>query len=70
MKTTDLALRLTAFLGEYLPAQRNLSPNTIRGYRDAFVLLLRFCREQKKLAIDRMSLDHLDAPLVLDYSIS
>ncbi len=44
MKPTDLAIRLTSFLGEYLPAQKNLSPNTIRAYRDAFTLLLRYCR--------------------------
>jgi len=36
MKPTDFAIRLTNFLGEYLPAQKNVSSNTIKAYRDAF----------------------------------
>lgn len=43
MKLTDFATHVTAFLTSYLPAQRNASPNTIEAYRDAFVLLLRYC---------------------------
>ena len=42
-RPTDLALRLTHFLGQYLPAQRSVSPNTVKSYRDTFVLLLRYC---------------------------
>ena len=45
MRPTNLATHLTAFLTSYLPAQRNVSPNTIKAYRDAFVLLLRYCRD-------------------------
>ena len=46
MKPTDFAIRLTHFLGEYLPAQRNVSTNTIKAYRDAFTLVLRYCRDR------------------------
>lgn len=67
MKPTNLALRLKAFLVEYLPTQRKLSPNTIRGYRDAFVLLLRYCREVRKLRVERLDLEQLGAPLVIDF---
>lgn len=67
MKPTDFALRLTAFLSEYLPAQRNLSPNTISGYRYAFVLLLRYCRDRRQLRVEQIQLEHLGAPLVVDF---
>jgi integrase/recombinase XerD len=67
MKPTDLALRLKGFLGEYLPMQRKLSPNTIRGYRDAFVLLLRYCREIRKLRVERLDLHQIDTGLVVDF---
>jgi integrase/recombinase XerD len=42
---TDFAHHLTAFLTHYLPMQRNVSSHTIKAYRDAFRLLLRFCRD-------------------------
>jgi site-specific recombinase XerD len=67
MRPTNFAAHLTAFLANYLPAQRNLSPNTIRAYRDAFVLLLRYCRDVRRLAPDRLSLEQIDPPLVLDF---
>ena len=47
-----------------LAAQRNLSPNTIKAYRDVFTLLLRFCRDVRGVALERLSLAHIDAPLV------
>ena len=32
MKPTNFAKTLTKFLGHFLPAQRGLSPNTVRAY--------------------------------------
>ena len=34
MKPTDFSVHVTSFLTHYLAAQRNLSPNTIKAYRD------------------------------------
>ena len=67
MKQIDLAHLLTAFLKEYLPSQRNMSPNTIMAYRDAFTLLLRYCRDVKGIAPDRVNFEHLSAALVIDF---
>jgi len=67
MKPTDFAIRLTSFLGEYLPAQRNVSPNTIKAYRDAFTLLLRYCRDQLGLQPERVTLDQIEPSLVLAF---
>jgi integrase/recombinase XerD len=70
MKPTDLSVHMTKFLTHYLSAQRNLSPNTIKAYRDVFTLLLRFCRDVRGIALERLLLADIDAPLVeafLDY---
>ncbi len=64
MKPTDFSTHLTRYLTHHLAAQRNLSPNTIRAYRDVFTLLLRFCRDQRGIALERLSLAHLDNALV------
>ena len=64
MKPTDLSVHVTHFLTHYLAAQRNLSPNTIKAYRDVFTLLLRFCRDVRGIALERLSLAQIDAPLV------
>ena len=64
MKPTDLSIHVTSSLTHYLAAQRNLSPNTIKAYRDVFTLLLRFCRDVRGIALERLSLAQIDAPLV------
>lgn len=64
MKPTDFSVHLTEFLTHHLAAQRNLSPNTIRAYRDVFTLLLRFCRDRRGIALERLTLAQVDAPLV------
>lgn len=64
MKPTDFAMLVTQFLTTHLAAQRNLSPNTVKAYRDVFTLLLRFCRDARGIAVERLSLKDIDASLI------
>lgn len=64
MKPTDFSVHATHFLMHHLAAQRNLSPNTIKAYRDVFTLLLRFCRDDRGIALERLSFKQIDATLV------
>ena len=66
MRPTDFARRLTEFLSQYLPRERNMSTNTVCSYRDAFILLLRFLRDEKGLPPEKVTLDKVDASLILD----
>ncbi len=67
MKPTDLSIHLTSFLTHYLAAQRNLSPNTIKAYRDVFTLLLRYCRDVRGIAPEKLGLEHIDVSLVEEF---
>jgi site-specific recombinase XerD len=67
MIPTDFAIRLTAFLTDYLPGQRNLSQHTVHSYRDAFALLLRFFRDQRGVVPERLCIEDLTAPVVVDF---
>ena len=70
MKPTDFSVHITSFLTHYLAAQRNVSPNTIKAYRDVFTLLLRFCRDVQGIAPERLRLEQMDVSRVeafLDY---
>ena len=64
MKPTDFSVQLTNYLTRHLASQRNLSPNTIRAYRDGFSLFLRFCRDQRGIALERLRLKDMDVQLV------
>jgi len=70
MKPTNLALHVTDFLTHYLTAQRNVSPNTVKAYRDVFTLLLRYCRDIQRIPPEKLRLEQIDVELVeafLDY---
>ena len=70
MKPTDFSVHVTSFLTHYLAAQRNVSPNTIKAYRDVFTLFLRFCRDVQGIPPERLHLEQMDVSLVeafLDY---
>ena len=67
MKPTNFAKYLTDFLTTYLSGQKNVSKNTIFAYRDTFKLLLKYCREEKALAIERISMEVLTAELIIDF---
>jgi site-specific recombinase XerD len=64
MKPTNFSIHVTSFLSHYLAAQRNLSPNTIKAYRDVFTLLLRFCRDVRGIAAEKLCLEQIDVSLV------
>jgi len=67
MSDDNFGRLLSAFLSDYLPAQRNMSPNTIRSYRDAFVLLLRFCRDRRNRNPARLRMRDINSPLILAF---
>src|SRR5436853_6144177 len=64
MKLTDFSIHVTSFLTHYLGAHRNLSPNTVKAYRDVFTLLLRFCRDVQGIAPEKLRLEQVDVSLV------
>ena len=67
MKPTDFAVHLTEFLTQHLPSHRNVSPNTIKAYRDVFKLLLVYCHEVKGIGAERIRLEQLNASAVLEF---
>ncbi len=58
-RPTTLARALRSFFAEYLPRVRGLSPHTVRSYRDAFVLLLRFLAARRGRPVVALDLPDL-----------
>lgn len=64
MNPTDLAIHLSRFLTDHLTRERNASANTIKAYRDAFKLLLQYCRDQVGIPPERLTLQTLTPEVV------
>ena len=67
MSDSTFASLLQSFFTDRLLRQMRASPNTVASYRDTFRLLLRYTAERLKKAPSDLSLDDVDAPLVLDF---
>lgn len=67
MKPTDLSYYLTKYLSAYLPGTRGLSSNTIASRRDAFALLLGFCRDVKGVPVEKLEIQTLTTKLLTDF---
>ena len=56
-KPTDFAKHLSAFLSSYLPNEKGASHHTIAAYRDTFLLLIGFVKEQRGIPVEKLTLD-------------
>jgi len=64
---TDFAKHLSKFLSEYLPYERNMSPNTVASYRDNFVQFIGYMKDVQKIGVERLTLDIVTRQRVLDF---
>lgn len=62
-----LARVLVKYFQEYLPTLRGMSRHTIRSYRDALVLYLRFVAARTRQASDRLDLEDMTADHVIEF---
>jgi site-specific recombinase XerD len=55
------------FFEQYLPRIKGCSPNTIKGYRDAFSLFLPFVRDALDTPISSLQIEQLTPELIVDF---
>ena len=67
MKKADFSYYLSSFLGKYLPAQKNASPNTIESYAATFKLFLIYCQEKEKVKPEHLTLSSIDRNTVVSF---
>ena len=60
-RPNDLGLCVEKFFREYLPTLRGMSVHTLRSYRDALVLFLRFVSAHSGRRLEDLDLDALTA---------
>lgn len=67
MKPTDFSKYISEFISKYLPNELGASPNTISAYRDTFLLLLTFIEKNKKVKLQKLTLDHIKKETIIDF---
>lgn len=67
MKTKDLSFYITSFFSYYLVSQRNVSQNTVKAYRDTFLLLFSFMSSEKGIRADKLEIDDINRASILSF---
>ncbi|MEN6520067.1 MAG: site-specific integrase [Armatimonadota bacterium] len=67
MKPEQFGQLLSGYLVEHLAGRMNMSSNTIRSYRDTFVILLRYCRDAVGKPPERLCLKDIDTHLITSF---
>jgi integrase/recombinase XerD len=67
MRQTDFAKTLTRYLTDFLPGQRNVSPNTIKSYCDALKQYLIFMQEEQSIRPEKISFASLTVLSIKDF---
>jgi integrase/recombinase XerD len=67
---TPIAPHISAFLRERLPLQRGASAHTCTSYAYSFQLLFMFASHRFGVTPSELSLEQIDAPLVMDFLAS
>jgi integrase/recombinase XerD len=66
-RPNDLGKSLVHFFQDYLPTLRGLSQHTIRGYRDAIVLFLRYLAKHTGRPTEQLNLGDLTAEAITQF---
>lgn len=69
-RPNDLGLAVEKFFREYLPTLRGMSLHTIRSYRDALILFLRFVSSHSDQRLEDLCLDAFTAEHVTQFLMS
>ena len=67
MSKKHLSDYLSDYLTRYLPLQKGVSPNTIKSYRDAFIVFMRYCRDELKIKPEKLTVEQLSRKNTEDY---
>lgn len=67
METTNFSKYISNFFAKYLPGERNVSHNTILAYKDTFVQFITFMKEQKSIAVQKLTLEKITKETVIDF---
>ena len=62
-----LSICIHKFFKEYLSRIKGVSPNTIKAYRDTFILFLPFAANYLSIKTESLMLDHLTVELILAF---
>ncbi|OGQ89102.1 MAG: integrase [Deltaproteobacteria bacterium RIFOXYC2_FULL_48_10] len=67
MSNNKFATYLSAYFLKYMPTRTGYSSNTIKSYRDTFVIFLRYCNEELRIKPEKLNFELINRNMVEDF---
>lgn len=67
MNNNDFATHLSAYFLKYMPTRTGYSSNTIKSYRDTFIIFLRCSKEVLQTKPEKMDFEFINRNMVEDF---
>ena len=67
MSKPDFADYIYSYFMKYLPLQRGLSQNTISSYSCSLMLFFQYCKSEKGITYEKLTLDRIDKHLIENF---
>jgi len=64
---TDFAKYLQSFFTDCLAGERGVSRHTVRSYRDVFILLVDYMKDEKNIPADKLKMEDLTREVILSF---
>lgn len=63
----NFATHLSAYFLKYMPTRTGYSSNTIKSYRDTFIIFLRYCKEVLRIKPEKIEFKILTRRMIEDF---
>ncbi len=67
MNNNDFATHLSAYFLKYMPTRTGYSSNTIKSYRDSWIIFLRYCKDVLGIKPEKIDFDLINRRMVEDF---
>lgn len=67
MKNNNFATYLSAYFLKYLPTRTGYSSNTIKSYRDTFIIFLRYCKNELRTKPEKMEFTTINRNMIENF---
>ena len=63
----NFATHLSTYFLKYMPTRTGYSSNTIKSYRDTFIILLRYCKDVLRIKPEKIEFKLLNRRMIEDF---
>lgn len=67
MSKNDFATYLSAYFLKYIPTRTGYTSNTIKSYRDAFIIFLRYCNDELRIKPEKIDFTIINRNMIDDF---